>query len=287
MNGQASGLLDGPLDALWAWAVALTLGVAVGAAGAWLVLARRRRRGRRAAERREQEIEALTRGLAHEIKNPLSTIGLNAQLVAEAVSGLEAPDDQLAPIRRRLDALRRENERLAGILQDFLEFAGEVRLSPADEDLNAIAEELGDFFAAQASRAGVRLRVETAPDPLPARLDADHLKQAAMNLILNALQAMERASDSVRERELIVRAVRTRLDGRPAVALHVIDTGPGIDAASRARIFDPYYTTRAGGTGLGLPTTRRIVEAHGGRLELFSEPGTGTDFAMIIPAGQQ
>lgn len=278
--------MHGPPGGLWVWIAAVPLAALLGAGAAWLAGRRWGRSRQREAVRREQEIAALTRGLAHEIRNPLSTIGLNAQLLAEAVAGLDAPDEELAPIRRRLEALRRENERLAGILQDFLEFAGEVRLSFAEQDLNALAEELGDFFAAQASRAGVRLRVETASDPQPARLDADHVKQAAMNLVLNALQAMEATEENGRERELIVRASRTRLDGRPAVALHVIDTGPGIDAETRARIFDPYFTTRAGGTGLGLPTTRRIVEAHGGRLELFSEPGTGTDFAMILPAVQ-
>ncbi|HHN77052.1 MAG TPA: HAMP domain-containing histidine kinase, partial [Phycisphaerales bacterium] len=82
--------------------------------------------------------------------------------------------------------------------------------------------------------------------------------------------------------EIILRA-RSR-SGMSEAVIHVIDTGPGIDEEKRDEIFKPYFTTKRGGSGLGLPTTRRIVEAHGGRLELVSEPGRGTDFAIVLPA---
>ena len=87
-----------------------------------------------------------------------------------------------------------------------------------------------------------------------------------------------------RPRELILRTARAPdPDARPCVALHVIDTGPGIDPATRAKLFRPYFTTKSGGTGLGLPTTRRIVEAHAGRIELHTEPGRGSDFTLYFP----
>jgi signal transduction histidine kinase len=111
------------------------------------------------------------------------------------------------------------------------------------------------------------------------------VKQAVLNLMLNAVQAMS-GSAADRPRELILRtaAVRSK-DGRDEVELHVIDTGPGIDSATRERLFKPYFTTKAGGTGLGLATTRRIIEAHGGRIELHSDVGRGTDFVIVLPAG--
>lgn len=236
-----------------------------------------------------RDVGALTAGLAHEIRNPLSTIGLNARLLREGVDDLPndrpADDADRAALVRRVDGLAREAERLADILSEFLEYAGELHLEPVDTDLNTLAEELWDFFLPQAEQAGVRLRVEPAPAPARARLDAPHVKQAVLNLLLNAVQAMSGpAQPEARRPELIVRVVR--IAGRPAdrVALHVIDTGPGIPADARERIFEPYFTTRHGGTGLGLPTARRVIEALGGTLELHTDPDKGTDFALIFPA---
>jgi signal transduction histidine kinase len=110
--------------------------------------------------------------------------------------------------------------------------------------------------------------------------------------MLNATQAMDAAPPPTdappRPRELILRtaprAGRSR-DG-PAVELHVIDTGPGIPHDLLERIFTPYFTTKSGGSGLGLPTTKRIIEAHGGRLAVHSEPGKGSDFAISLPAAE-
>ncbi|HBS28840.1 MAG TPA: hypothetical protein DEB06_05190 [Phycisphaerales bacterium] len=118
-------------------------------------------------------------------------------------------------------------------------------------------------------------------------LDAPQFKQAVLNLMLNATQAMEplRASDPARPRELILRTRRGPADdGMPTWRLHVIDTGPGIPPETAAKLFTPYFTTKAGGTGLGLPTTRRLVEEHGGRIEVHSEPGKGSDFTITVPA---
>ncbi|MFG0259084.1 MAG: ATP-binding protein, partial [Phycisphaerales bacterium JB041] len=98
------------------------------------------------------------------------------------------------------------------------------------------------------------------------------------------VQAMSQQAGTA-PRELILRTSRGEDDDRnPTAVLHVIDTGPGIDDAAAARIFDPYFTTKSGGTGLGLPTARRIIEAHGGRIELHSEPGRGTDLRLTLPA---
>ncbi|MEL7473204.1 MAG: histidine kinase dimerization/phospho-acceptor domain-containing protein, partial [Planctomycetota bacterium] len=180
----------------WVWiVVSLLLGALVGVrAGQWrLARALRRQRAAErdaAAARRLADLGAMTAGLAHEIKNPLSTLGLNAQLLNEAVGDLDVDPDDRASLSRRADVLVRETERLRGILGDFLEFARTPGLELSRGDLNAVVDELIDFYLPQAERAGVRLRADLSPEPLLASVDAPQLKQAVLNLMLNATQAM-------------------------------------------------------------------------------------------------
>jgi signal transduction histidine kinase len=276
------------------------LGAAAAAGAAWAAL-RRHVVQVRAAERRARqaermaEIGAMTGGLAHEIKNPLSTIGLNAQLLVEGLGALDCPDDERSRLLSRSRALQRETERLRGILQDFLEFAGQVHLEPRDEDLNQIVAELADFFLPEAERHGVRLRTDLSPGPLRARVDARALKQALLNLMLNAVQAMSPGGSpapGAPPGELVLRT-RVGKDAeragpgaagpRRVARVGVIDNGPGMTPETLAQIFKPYFTTRSGGSGLGLPTSRRLIEEHGGRIAVESEPGKGTEFTVVLP----
>lgn len=285
--------------AVWSQALIFIGGVAAGvlvaAAVSRAVLRRSLRRMRRAEQRargaeRLAEIGAMTGGLAHEIKNPLSTIGLNAQLLGESVEELALAGEERGRLIRRTQALRREVDRLRGILTDFLEYAGELRLDRKRADMNQVVGELVDFFLPEAEKHSVRLRADLAPGELAVIVDVPHIKQAVLNLMLNAVQAMASAGGTatgervpaVMPRELILKTLRTKGDGN-AVQLHVIDTGPGIPPETAAKIFTPYFTTKSGGTGLGLPTARRLVEAHGGTLEVFTEIGRGTDFVITLP----
>lgn len=286
------------------WLLWLMLGFLIGggvvaALARWQIrrsLARVRTAEKRArSAERFAEIGAMTSGLAHEIKNPLSTIGLNAQLLAESIDDLPpdraARPDERQRLTRRVASLRREVERLRGILTDFLTYAGEVRLEQKPTDLNTLVDELADFYTPQAQRQGVRVRLDVAPSPVLASVDAALIKQAVLNLILNAVQAMavpaaeatEPAGTAVRG-ELILRVREAHdPDGSRWATLAVIDTGPGISPEVLPRIFQPYFTTKAGGSGLGLPTTRRLVEAHQGRVEVVSEAGRGTSFTLSFP----
>lgn len=276
------------------WTLGLLLvivGAILGGAIAYIFAARRVRMSvlrEQVAQRRAHaaehlaEIGSMTGGLAHEIKNPLSTIGLNAQLLKEGIEDSSLADAERQRLVRRIEALARETERLRGILEDFLEYAGELRLSPSPTSINQLVEELTDFFAPTAEGAGVRLRVEAPATSPVLEIDAYHLKQALLNLMLNAVNAMEPQEPGTKE--LILRMIPgTDDNGRSCVRLHVIDTGPGIDDETRSKIFRPYFTTRSGGTGLGLPTARRIIEAHQGSLELHSELGSGSDFVIVLP----
>jgi signal transduction histidine kinase len=273
-------------------------GVLIGSAAALLAtyLALRRRVVRlRAAEERAQrqerlaELGALTGGLAHEIKNPLSTIGLNVQLASEAIIDSSLPNDDKATLVRRVETVEREATRLANILNDFLRFAGRIKLAPVEADLREVVEELVDFYRPQCDQHKVVLRADLPAAPVVARVDPALVKQALLNLLINATQVM--AAQDAPSRELMIRlmpatqpAAKGPRDMTPReIAIHVIDTGPGIPAEKHAEIFRPYVTGRKGGSGLGLAVTRRIVEEHGGRIDLFSEPGKGSDFMVRLP----
>lgn len=269
-------------------AVAATIAVPVGRA-----LLRRETARVRDAERRAREAERLaelgsmTGGLAHEIKNPLSTVLLNGQLLAEGLEDAGLAEEERSRLLKRLGALQREVERLRAILEDFLRFAGRIKLDPHPVDLAAMVEELADFFLPQCTQAGVTLRTQVPGEPIVATVDASLLKQALLNLMINAVQAMQTAAVTPAggagaeppRCELMLRVDRDDDGAR----LQVIDTGPGMNAQRLGEIFHPYVSHKAGGTGLGLPVSRRIIEEHGGRLEAFSEEGRGSDFVITLP----
>ena len=254
-----------------------------------VAMVRRAERRARSAERLA-ELGSMTSGLAHEIKNPLSTIGLNIQLLAEALAELEADAEERGRLERRVGTLQREIERLRDILTDFLDFAGEKKLSPAPTDLNAMIDELADFFHPQAERQKVRIFVTPASQHVEALVDGPLIKQAVLNLLLNALQAMgepDKQGSKQGTREIYMRTEIGEDDGHPVARLRVADTGPGMDSETVTRIFTPYFTTKSGGTGLGLPTSRRIVEEHGGRIEVHSEQDRGTEFTLVLPVPER
>ncbi len=216
---------------------------------------------------------AVAGGLVHEIRNPLSTLSLNLQLMEEEVADEGGP--RAPRLLDRIGTLRREITRLEDILNDFLRYAGMRRLDLAEVDLNRVIEETVGFFAPECS--SVKVDLAFYPDPrLPLiRLDERLVKQALMNLLINALQAMEgRAGGQI--------FVRTRLEGERA-RVDVIDGGSGIPEDIRERVWDVYFSSKQGGTGLGLPTARRIAEEHGGSLAFVTEVGKGTDFVLLLP----
>lgn len=250
----------------------LCLGLTVAGAGGWL-LYRRLLAAREQARQSERlaELGTLTGGLAHEIKNPLSTVQLNLQLLEEDV----ANDRNASPrVITRLATITREASRLRDILDDFLRYAGRLELQPANVDLSALLGELVDFLAPQAQLSRVQLRQTPSDTPVVASVDPRLIKQAALNLMLNAVQLMTGGG------ELIVGAKRE--DGR--VILSFTDTGPGISADDQEKIFQAYYSKRKGGTGLGLAMTQRIAKEHGGEVRLTSELGKGSRFEIVLPA---
>ncbi len=211
----------------------------------------------------------LAGGLAHELKNPLSTIKLNLQLLQEDISHLPGAETS----RARTATLRKEVDRLGHTLDDFLRFAGRLELHTRPTRMNDLVRDLIDFFRPQAQAANVRLHASLCSDEPVCPLDPNLIKQALLNLMINAVQAMPNGGELI---------IRTHVD-QERLYVDVADTGLGVTPGAAGHLFEAYFTTKKGGTGLGLATTRRIVEEHRGHISFTSEPGKGTYFRLDIP----
>ena len=223
------------------------------------------------------EFAALVGGLAHEIRNPLSTIRLNMELLAEDFEETDPGSPTKQRDRRakaKIDLVRQECDRLQKLLGDFLDFARQETLAPEPGNLNVELEQLLDFFAIRAQEAGVDIVRYLDPELPSVRIDRETFRSAVLNLLLNAVQAMEPGGQLV---------VRTRAAGL-GVLVELIDTGPGMDPETLGKVFRAFYTTKQGGSGLGLPTARKIIEAHGGTIDVESTPGRGTKVTIWLPA---
>ena len=217
------------------------------------------------------EIARLVGGLAHEIKNPLSTIRLNMELLAEDFQSDDAPRTRRA--LAKILVVQQECQRLQDVLDDFLNFAKvrELKLEPTD--LSDLVRQILEFYRPKAIESNIELVPILTSDLPSVLLDREAFRGALFNLILNAQQAMPDGGRLW---------VYTQVTAR-GVALHLTDTGCGMDDQTLARIFEAFYSTKTGGSGLGLPTVRKIIEAHGGRILVQSKLGTGTQFTIELP----
>lgn len=205
--------------------------------------------------------------VAHEIRNPLGSIVMAARQLA--AGGLGEEDRELVH-----KILRDESQRLNETLTNFLSYARPRPLKLERADLNALAADIARILTGD----GAGSRVETALDPglAPFPFDADQVRQVVWNIALNAVQAMEGRGT--------VKLTTGRRDGR--AFLRVADSGPGVSPETREELFLPFRTTKSHGTGLGLAIADRIVRAHGGGIEVDSEPGKGAAFTVLLPTAQ-
>jgi signal transduction histidine kinase len=226
------------------------------------------------------ELAELAGGFIHEIKNRLGTLGLNLQLLAEDFHAPESPRERRA--LERVQRIQGECRRLVEVSNDFLRFARVKDLDLAPARLAEVVEEMVDFFGPTAKQANIDIKCYLPVDLPPVRLDRELFKQALLNLMLNAEQAMPAGG----EMTLCAALEPGRGDGQPPhVSLSLIDTGQGMSAEVLAKLFKPFFSTKPGGTGLGLPTTRKIIEAHRGLIDVQSEVGRGTKFTIRLPSG--
>ncbi|MFO0877822.1 MAG: aminotransferase class IV [Gemmataceae bacterium] len=219
----------------------------------------------------DNELAEVAGGFIHDLKNHLSTLTLNLQLLTEDLEEPQSPRERRA--LDRTERLRTECQRLIDISNDFLRFARVKELARVPTDLSAFVDEMIDFYGPMARTQGIEIKSYLQPGLPSVLVDRELFKQALLNLLLNAQQAMPRGGE-------ITLQASVEADG---LALSVIDTGKGMSAEVLARAFRPFYSTREGGTGLGLPTTKKIVEAHGGSLTAESAPGKGTRFTLRLP----
>ncbi len=261
----------------WAW---FLLG-AVLFAPLWFVVFWYARRNRRRASRQDTrtnesfaELSQIVGGLAHEIKNPLSTINLNLKLLGEDLA--RYGDEEHRRLVRRLERVQHEADRLHQTLEDFLHYAGHYELTVTRVDLRDIVAELREFFAPQAEATGVILRTAAPHQPVPSRVDVKLFKQVLLNLMINGAQAMESGGELL---------VKVSMQGEKA-QVEVIDTGEGIEQDKLETVFEPYWTSKQNGSGLGLSTARRIMREHGGSITVESEVGKGTRFLLSLPVGK-
>jgi signal transduction histidine kinase len=215
----------------------------------------------------------LAAGIAHEIRNPLTS--LKARLYT-----LEKHLQAVPAARKDTDIISSEISRLEHIVQDVLSFA-----RPSDPKLETLAaetvlHEVQGLMSPDLKSRGLQLVVESMPELL-IRADSGHLKQVLVNLVRNAAEATEGAGTVT----LRTRAARAPLGGceTDAVILEVVDDGEGISPEVEKRLFDPFFSTKETGTGLGLPIAARIVERHGGVLQYQTRPGHGTTFGVVLP----
>lgn len=217
------------------------------------------------------EIASLAGGLAHEIRNPLSTMRLNLELLEEDLKHEDGP--RARRNCQKVQTVLRECGHLEKILNDFLQFARANTLHLERVSLNAEVQRFLDFFTPLATEAQVEISPHLAASLPEIDLDPQLFRQALSNLAGNALQAMPQGG-----------RLEVFTYQQPAeIVLELIDTGCGMDERTKQRMFETFFSTKPGGSGLGLPTSRRIVEAHGGTMHCESAPGAGTRFRLTFP----
>ena len=201
----------------------------------------------------------LSAQITHELRNPLSSIGLNSELLAEELSELGIEIEREVELKSLLGDISREVERLRSITEEYLRYA---RIPPPireEINLNTLCMELIEFYRAEAERSAVQLILNPDPLPRPALADPNQVRSALLNLIRNACEALEGLEG------IVVISIRT---GSGEARVTVQDSGPGISTVDQKRIFEPFFSTKPQGTGLGLSMVSQLIRAQGGRVIL-------------------
>ncbi len=229
---------------------------------------------RQAHQERMSVLGEVTAVVAHEVNNPLAAISMFNQMLADGL-----PAD--SPFQENVEVIARNAEACKRAVSDLLD---NVRSGPPEIerlDLQGVIRDVIRFLAPFAKRAEVDFEIVGRLLNADVLGDEIQLRQVFVNLVMNAIQSMNESGGRVR-----LKIVETLTEGRRDLQVDVEDTGPGVPEDAVQRIFDPFYTTKSSrrGTGLGLPTSRRTVEAHGGHLELLRTSAAGTVFRVILPA---
>lgn len=216
-------------------------------------------------------LRLLAAGVAHEIGNPLNSLHIHLQLMQRSVQKLQ--DGERAELEQSIDVARSEVNRLDSIVTQFLKAIRPSRPQLRPENVNTIVEEAVRFFAPELQDREIVVEQELRSDLPLLQLDRDQMKQAFYNVIKNSVEAMHRHG-----------TLRIRTDlADTHVIVRFVDTGGGMSAENLSRVFEPYFTTKPTGSGLGLLIVRRIVREHGGELSIESSQGRGLTLTIRLP----
>lgn len=239
----------------------------------------RMERQMRTAERLSA-LGTLAAAMAHEIRNPLEAMDLNLALLERGLAGLQSAAPEEDKTGKYVKILESEIVRLAGIVENFLSFARPSRIQTSEIRLDAILRQIVDLLSNQAQSQKVRLELSSEGDPKVLGSE-DQLKQAFLNLVINSLEAMPNGG------LLSIHAEVSRISGSPGAkdlaVVRIQDTGVGIPKEQLAHLFDPFFTTRPKGTGLGLTIVHRVIHEHKGDIRVTSILGEGTTFTVELP----
>ena len=223
----------------------------------------------------------LAAGVAHEMRNPLTTVRGYLQILPSMKNNPEFLEEFTANVIREID-------RLASLTDDMLDMAKPISHDLETYDLSDVACEVIRFLEDRFETAGVRVDIHRESQGGPVQIDRDRLKQVFINLLLNATEALQPSGGNIevrlsRSSERLARGEEIR----PFAVCRIKDDGPGIPADRLDRLFDPFFTTKPHGTGLGLAVSNRIVEEHGGFLRVESEEGQGAEFSLFLPIAEK
>ena len=215
----------------------------------------------------------LAAGVAHEIRNPLNAISMASQRLKRECS--PADEEKRKEFETLAGVIRDEIRRLNGIIEEFLTFSKSRRLDLRDCPVQEVLQKIINLISAEAASRGVALRTDWGDKPIVIPMDMDKLQQAFLNFIKNAMESISGEGTvtlSVREME------------NAQVSVRITDTGCGMTTEEVERIFNPEYTTKEKGLGLGLPLSHEIIRGHGGEIRVLSRKGEGTTFEILLPA---
>jgi signal transduction histidine kinase len=218
-------------------------------------------------------VEAIAAGIAHEVRNPLNALQINLGILEQELS--EIVPDRGSHVFEVIGKIAGELRSLDNFVTEFLRFARPPRPALEPVAVRSLLADLVTFIGPECTRKGVSLSLTAEGDPATVMADPFQLKHAVLNIVLNALQATPAGG---------VIAIETQ-GGAQTLEVRVRDNGEGMTGEVLPRAFEAFFTTREGGTGLGLPIARRIAEAHGGALVLQSRGGEGTLATLSLPAG--
>ena len=223
------------------------------------------------AAERMATVGKLSLKVAHEVRNPIAAIQLNAEILGDIVR--ERAEPEMAEAGGLVAAIREQVVALDALTEEYLAFARFPRAQFEEDSVNEVVTTVVEFVRPVATRQGVAVHLTTDPTVPPMAIDRTLLRQAILNLVKNGQEALSRGGT------LTIGTMRTA----DTVEIAVSDTGPGISPEVGRRLFEQFFTTKPQGTGLGLSITRQIVEEHGGQLRWSSTPGAGATFTMALP----